>query len=335
MAKRVTIDDIAEAMQISKTQVSRALRDVYGVSEETRSQIIVKAYEMGYDMSNIRRKKKQGRRVGVVIPKSDLADEFFYLRMVYNLEKIFNDQRIDFKLCIMEEGVDAKTLITAIREYEVSMLLTVGMVPDDIISALSSTGYPLAAIDARSDGLRVNRLCFNNYAGTYQLTRYILSNGHKRVVFAGDPEFTYNFRQRYLGYETCMKESGFEASHIHFTRSGTCNDSELDRLLHSNSAPTAFVCANDRIAFALYEELARRGLSIPKDVSVVGFDNVDRCEWSDPPLTSIDFNPRIIADAAATLLMECVKYPEATTRCVTLDANLIIRQSVAHLKDNQ
>ncbi len=329
MSKRVTIDDIAEAMQISKTQVSRALRDVYGVSEETRSQIIVKAYEMGYDMSNIRRKKKQGRRVGVVIPRSDLADEFFYLRLVYNLEKIFNEQHIDFKLCIMEDGADEKTVLAAIREHNVSMLLTVGMVPDDVISALSSTGYPLAAVDARGEGLRVNRLCFNNYAGTYQLTRYILSNGHTNVVFAGDPDFSDNFAERHRGYVTCMKEGGLPPIIISFSRSGTCSSAELDRLLAGKIPPTAFVCANDRIAFSLYEELAQRGLSIPEDISVVGFDNVDRCEWSDPPLTSVDFNPRIIADAAAKLLMECVKDPDATTRCVTLDANIIIRQSVA------
>lgn len=335
MQSRVTFSDIAEKLNISKSLVSRALGDKYGVSDETRSHIRITAVEMGYDFRNIRRnnKKNSVRTSTVVLTRAALSDELFYLRLIYSIERELNERHIEFNLCVIESE-DEKELLIGLNRICSDGVIVIGMVSLENTAAILSGGMPTVMIDFQHDHLKVNRITINNYAGTYEAAKYLYSLGHRAIGFAGWVDYSNNFRNRYRGFCDLMCANGLAGTKYSCTgapSADSCvlmNTERFSGLLSGDDRPTAVICGNDRIAFSVYEIAGQSGLQIPGDLSVIGFDNVDKCGWVTPKLTSIDFNQNQIAHYAVEMLIDSMKSSAAATRSVVLDANITIRESV-------
>ena len=335
MRGRTTISDIAEKLNLSKSLVSRALGDKYGVSDETRSRIRITAVEMGYNFRNIRGggKKNSVYTSTVILTRAALSDELFYLRLIYSLEHELNERHIEFNLYVIESK-NEKEIIIGLNHICSDGVIVIGMVSLENTAAILSSGMPAVMIDFQYDHIKVNRITVNNYAGTYDAAKYLYSLGHRAIGFAGWADYSNNFANRYLGFCDFMRANGLDGVK-HSCIGAPASDSRVlmntgsfAELLNGSNHPSAVICGNDRIAFAVYEIAGQSGLRIPDDLSVIGFDNVDKCEWVKPKLTSIDFKQNQIARYAVEILIDSMKSASSATRSVMLDANITLRESV-------
>jgi len=336
MRKRVTMDDIAAELKVSKSLVSRALSDKYGVSEETRSLIKMTALRMGYKIATPE-KSKNGKpeSITLVVAQHDLQDAGFWVKVINAVERELQKHRISVFLSISQE--ENKSIPISIDQAKSSGVIILGQVPMEHIAAVNSTGLPVVFIDSKYAHLRNDHVMVNNFSASYEATRYVVQCGHRKVAFVGDPKYAYSFAERYRGYRDYVEGrpdvttfdviGKCESFYIPFDRS------EFLKMINSKDRPTALICANDPTAFIVYDILASCNVKIPEDISVIGFDNVEKCLWLTPKLTTMNVPKEAMGKRAVELLLQRLQDPSRSYELVLLSGDLVIRDSVQILED--
>lgn len=338
--KRVTIADIAKQLGYSNSTVSRALNDRPGISESAKSEIRILAVEMGYDLKNIYSKRKKSKigdvkLINIIVTKDNFLDENFFREIIWEIEQALFKKNIDVKFSIVEK-VENNDLLMTLKRPRADGAIIFGLIlmsRKSIYEAVYS-GLPIVFVDMPSANIKVDWITLNNYMGCFDAASYLLQEGHDRITFIGDINFSANIHERYQGCKDCANQYGatwIEAgnvSKIDLTGNVTINKSRLKELMFSAAPPTAAVCANDRTAFVLYEALEELGLSVPEHLSVIGFDNVEKCQNVKPPLTSISIPKAEMGKEAVRLLLDRIANREKTTVSLRFDTSLTLRDSV-------
>lgn len=333
------MDNIAREAGVSKSLVSRALSGKYGVSDEKRHQITLAAFKMGYQFSqkssNSRPMKMES--VSIVVTKMDLIDKSFTIKIVNYMEYELKKKGISVFLSIIN-GKEDFDIPISIQQMKTNGLLLLGDIPLDTIVKLCTTGLPIVMVDVWYLNVKLDNVMANNFTGAFEVTEYLINMGHRKIAFVGSPEYSFSFVERHRGYLECMqlhREKGtinYEATDTfedHFT---PFSPSSFREILRKTDRPTAIVAANDPVAFKLYQILDKEGLKIPGDISIVGFDNVEKCDWVKPKLTSVNISKETIAKRAIDLLLTRIREPEENREMVLVNTNLIERDSVASLE---
>jgi LacI family transcriptional regulator len=337
--KRVTLEDIAKAVDCSKSVVSRAIHNKYGVSEATRNRIYIAALELGYDFDSLYSSTRKKRRteigyISILITKVNLLDDRFYGQMVCGIENVLNAQNLNFGLNIVET-MHYQDMIDILRRSRVSGVIIIGLVSYKNVAEIICNGIPVVLLDTMFNNLKVDRVTLNNYNGAREAAEYLFSNGHRNIAFWGDAGFSSNFADRYRGIrEFCEEISDNVRTDLSVI--GECepgsdiiaDEKQIKKVLEMQDRPTAVICATDQIGFKLYDIAHKCGLSIPEDLSVIGFGNNDQCDRVDPRLTSVDIPKYLLGQEAADLLIKRIKNSEAPPLMVQMEPKLIIRDSV-------
>jgi DNA-binding LacI/PurR family transcriptional regulator len=174
---------------------------------------------------------------------------------------------------------------------------------------------------------------FDGFRGEYEAVRYVVSQGHRNIVFVGD--FTYPWsRNRHAGFLKACHEAKIKANSITNARPPgfvAYGEWACDSLLKRKPLPTAVVAVNDEVAFGLWRSFRRRGVRIPDDISLVGFDDREEATLMDPPLTTVRVRKEEIGQACLRTLLERLRNPEMAFVEKTLATDLIVRETVKQL----
>lgn len=343
--KKVTLQVIADELNVSKALISKALSNDPSVNEVTKENIWKKAEEMGYRVKQSRMKftAAQTGNIAVLMPRAYLDDIEYWGKVLQGIESELNQHKFSMILSSIDLTLGSKdALPTSILEKKVDGAIVMGHLPDSYIELLKFNQFPFVMLDANLMDPTIDHILANNYLGAYRATGHLLENGHRRLGFVGDKNTSWSFRERYRGFLEAIED--FERKQeveieslvipgIGVSGTGMYVSSQLpvslEKSLKNANALTALFCANDLTAFEVLSVMDRMGLRCPDDVSVIGFDDLTLCEMMQPKLTTVRVPKGDIGIRAVEVLLRRIEQPEITPEHVLLSTQLIQRASVA------
>ena len=209
--------------------------------------------------------------------------------------------------------------------------IVLGQVSKAYVEALQNTDCALVFLDFYTDQANMDCVLTDNFYAVYEMTNYLIEQGHRRIAFVGNLHSTSSIQDRYLGYYKSMLEH-----RLPHTPELVINDrNEQGKFIPlelPEQLPTAFVCNCDQVAYELMQTLNRKGYRVPDDCSVVGFDNDLYSELASPKLTTVAVDREEMARTAAKIVLKKVKKSETRYGRVFVKGNLIHRESVRLLQ---
>jgi LacI family transcriptional regulator len=335
MASKVTMDEIARRLGVSKTTVSLALANKPGVSDEVRKPIIDMAGRLGYSPHSSRVAPLLKRRaVLVVFQRNPVQTEISGLALRYldGIQTVADDSKLRVLITtIGPQELVPEHSIEIFRSEPVGILgaLLMGLKSptDPVISQLRGLGIPIAAVNRHWPHSDHSFVSVDNASAEADLVRYLCRLGHRKIAFAcfkRDEGYSW-LEQRQNGYLTALGEQGPTGRQCCVCAADRAQ--AVDAILHQCPDVTAICAANDSIALALISELRSRSILVPQDISVVGFDDDVSVPASDPPLTTIGFDATEMGYLAARTVLEQATRTEVIRTQITLRAHLVERES--------
>jgi len=317
MNKKITMDDIAKKVGVSKNAVSIALRGLPGVSEDMRQLILKTAADLGYQRPTSNLEFSQTNQTICIIMSANIdKGRDFFEGIVYGIE---NEARRNGIACnIFWQNDD---LPAGIFESSFYGIICVGIFKSDYLLKLKTSNLPVILVDHYIYDLDVNTILTDNLTGGYLATRHLIDLNHPSIAFVGDVNFSPSYYDRWLGY---MKALGQlqqtpNTQGIYF--------SSASDVIKKETLPSAFVCCSDFVAMDLYKILTKINLKIPDDVSVVGFDNSLFSEKLYPELTTLHVKRHDLGKNAVQRLLFILNTPDHEPKAVLLRPELVKRNS--------
>lgn len=304
-----TIKDIASIAGVSISTVSRVLNfdESLNVSDSTRQKILKIADELEYTSSSKKKKsKKNNKNIGILCwcnYEEELADPY-YLSIRLVVERICSERCIN--LVKLDENIDLKLV------KELSGILVIGNYYTDMVEKMSNDNDNIVYVDYSPDESKYDSVVIDKKKATFDLLNYIYEIGHRRIGLIGGKDLNENYEnmmidERDIEYQYFMKCKGiynpkyiYTASRFNF-KSGY----ELTKeMLKEKERPTAVFVENDTMAIGAYKAIAEEGLTIPDDISIVGFNDQPSAKYMVPSLTTVKLSTEYLASAAIDLVLE-------------------------------
>jgi LacI family transcriptional regulator, galactose operon repressor len=327
----ITIKEVAAEAGVSIATVSRVLARKEGVADEVRERVTRAAAKLDYHPNRLARGLRLGRRkvIGVIIP--DLQNSFF-TGVAYGVEAALYTAGYTLLLGHSDglperEQVQLKLLR---GEGVAGLVFMAGNRPGANYETLRSWNIPVVAVDRALGDLDVDLVCSDNRDGMRQAVSHLCSLGYKDIAFVNGPTGISVTEERLGGYQDGLRNAGIALReslilHSDFRQKGGYE--AMGRLLDLPQPPRAVVVANNRMTLGALEAINERGVRIPQDLALVGFDDMPWATSVRPPLTTVAQPVEELGRAAAHLLLERLKDPKRIARRVVLPTRLMVRAS--------
>ncbi len=345
MKKKVTIQDIADALGISRNTVSKAINNSEGLAEATREKILEKAVEMGYKQFSYVNSAASFTHspVGAVSDPPAFQGEIALLSTVFLTKSHFSSLMLDkFQREISqlgyvvnfhrvtEDDLGKKTLPITFRQEQIKGIICIEMFNRDYDEMVCDLGIPVLFVDGPAKisafSLPADQLYMDN--GT-EISRFVydaLNKGDRRIGFIGNPNHCHSFYERYLAFTLTMHLSGVPVDEKYCIRYNH-HEEIIDQLAALDMLPDIFVCANDFVAIDAMRALISLGKRVPEDVRILGFDDSSESRHSSPTISTVHIHTQIMAYEAMHLLISRIKEPSLDFRTVYTQTDLIERES--------
>ncbi|MDR6881149.1 LacI family transcriptional regulator/LacI family purine nucleotide synthesis repressor [Bacillus sp. 3255] len=318
MNAKTSMQDIADRLGISKNAVSLALNHKPGVSEELRMRVFEAAQALHYP-AEAKPKKKMSHLL-VLVPESIQNDKSCYYQVFWSIEQRAKDLGYTTIISGVTKEMEQRLALPDLY-YEIAFggMLIVGAFHPDYIRKLSAAGLPLVTVDHSYDGLQLDAVVTANAEEAYKMTSHLIRLGHRRLGFIGASPMTKSIRDRWYGFNNALADAGLAADEAHChpgsaSRAYEMTDAAREELasyvnaLKPDDLPTAWFCANDRLAIALIQLLSAKGIRVPEDVSVAGFDDIESAQLIMPRLTTIRVQREQLGREAVDVLIRKLEH---------------------------
>ncbi len=330
---KVTIKVIAKEVGVSPSTVSRALRDYPLISSTTKKRIREVAEKLGYRPNILARGlvTKRSYTIGLIV--LDISNPF-YAEIAEGVEEVFSSKGYSVFLCNSAYDPEKeRKYIYLLQERRVEgIIITCFNVNLPHIQDLWHNGPPFVPIDwFPGDNPCVTT---NNVEGARQAIEYLLSIGHRRIAYLAGPSQLPGAMDRVKGYKEALKKYGIPFSEeliIYENSSAKDGYKNFIELLRRGIKFTALFCANDMVAIGAMRAAQEKGIRIPDDVSLVGYDDTEIASLLSVPLTTVWQPRREQGVTAACLLMDMLLGKERSLQKVVMEQKLVIRASTKPL----
>lgn len=334
----VTIKDIAKALGLSTSTISRALRDSHEISAETKQLVLECAEKLNYKPNPIALslKEKRSRSIGVVV--CEIANSFFS-QVINGIESIAYDRGYNVIVAQSHESYEREVVdlqFLSSRSVD-GIIISLATETTDLshIQALHDRGMPIVLFDRVNEEINTHKVIVDNYRGAYDATEHLINNGFKRIAALAGSEFLSITAERLAGYHDALKANGLQYSkeYVQHCYYGGMVFSEVEegvnKLLTLKQKPDAIITTSDKLTTGCLRTLKRRGIVIPDEMGLIGFSNYDIAELVDPPLTVIRQPAEEMGKAATELLLQLVesKRPVKEFEKRVLTPELQVRES--------
>lgn len=326
----VTIRDVARRAGVSISTVSRVLNNTCAVNEDKRQHVIEAAHALGYT-PNPAARSLLGKRtggLGVLLP---FVGAEFFSDFLTGLDEAA--QSNDFFLMISTSHRNAEEFRAAIHAMEKRVDGMIVMATDLTADAgmVPRGGGPLVFVNTYVDDDSLNVINFDNFGGSYQVTKHLLESGHQEIAIIKGPTEARDASERIRGYRAAMAEFGMEdTSSLEYQGEYTQEAGYVATrsiLEVANPLPTAIVCANDYCAMGALRALNEADLVIPDDVAIAGFDGIISGQYTQPSLTSVSVPMHAIGTRAVGRLIELIDGKDDSPRQEVVPVALVTRAS--------
>lgn len=330
--KEVTMQAIAERLNVSKVTVSKALNDKEGVSEELKVKIKQVAEELGYKILNSEPAQEVPRNIAIIVKEryvntSDYVT--FYLKFYQKLAVSLNAKGYICNLFTLNDSKQkGKELPKLFLDNHISGVVIMGDINKEYIQAIKSLSIPMIFLDFYDSENNIDCILTDSYHSSYALTNHLLQNGHKEIGFVGNIRSTSSIQDRFLGYYRSLLEAGIPMNEEWIIPDRGDEGEKVDFRLPER-VPTAFVCNCDSTAYQFIEFLKRAGYRVPEDISIVGFDNDIYAEICSPKLTTIAVNMETMTRKTTEMIISKLEHRvEDKQTKIFVTGDIIYRDSV-------
>lgn len=327
----VTMRDLGKRLGVSAVTVSKALAGKSGVSEEMRRRIIELADELGYVNPNAQAgRMARGLDVGIIVPDQFFSNDTFYAMFYKQLMQTLADAGHFGMLELVPDSMQKALLLpNIVRSSRVEALILLGQPTEEYTRLLVAQQLPVVTLDFYYASLPVDAVVGDSTFGAALLTRHLIGQGHRDIGFVGNAKATSSIMERYLGFasEMMMHDLPVRPECVVCDR----NDSNVIQTLPlPDKLPTAFLCNCDIVARVLIDALRSRGVRVPEDVSVAGYDDFNNVPGS-LPLTTFRVDTAAMCQMAVKLVEErCAGDRKAPVRTV-VGGECVYRDSVRQI----
>lgn len=332
--QRITLKDIAKALNLSPSTVSRAMKNHPAISPETRNLVQKYAEEHKYKPNPMAMRLRLNRNnvIGVIVPE---IVHYFFSTVLAGIQEEAERQNYNILICHSNENYD--------REVKsVEMLLDAG-VDGILVSQSKSTvkyghfqeiidnGIHLVFFDRICTGINTDKVVVDDYVGAFHAVNYLIETGCNRIVFLGANPHLPISTNRKMGYEDALRNHRLPIENEFIA---VCDTPDLvqevvPRMLSRQPVPDAFFCINDEVAAYCLQLIKSAGFRVPDDISICGFTNSYITEVTSPTLTSVDQHGFEMGKESARLLINRISGLETKSGVVSrvVKTNLVVRES--------
>ncbi len=333
MTSRIaSIKDIARLADVSYSTVSRALRDSPLVNRETAEKIRRIAHEFGYAPSAAARSLVTRRTESVGVVVTSIVDPFA-AEVVGGIEDAAHEH--GFTVLLAESQTNPDREVSAVRLLEErrvdGIIVTSSRVGALYMRLLSRMRVPIVLLNNQHPSEFVHSVMIANTEASQRLVEHLIGLGHRRIAYLGDRFGDQSDTERFAGYRQAITESdmAFEPELvIHGDGRAEGGVTAMDALLALSNPPTAVFCYNDMSALGALRAIRARGLRVPGDISVAGFDDLPIVQYSDPPLTTVRQPMRHMGRMAMDTLFQLLSAADSK-HIIKVPGELIVRESTA------
>ena len=352
MAERVTIQDIADALGLSRNTVSKAINNTGLLAESTREKILQKAIDMGYKqfsyattVAGLNDRKTEAASAAkeiALFSTGPINNSHFASTMLDKLQRELSQLGYSFTMHrIQDEEVSALRPPAFYNKERTAGIICAETFDRAYADMLCGMGTPVLFVDspvtALGRPLQADCLYMENEANLYSIVGEMVRRGKKRIGFIGEHLHCQSFFERYMGYrkamylfrQPCLEEYCI-IGHKEGTKIASTEDYReylLESFQRLSAMPEVLLCANDFVALDALAVLRDMGLSVPEDVWLCGFDDSPESKVVTPSLTTIHIHSQIMGFSAAQLLLSRIKEPSLNFRTMHTETTLIYRKS--------
>jgi LacI family transcriptional regulator len=330
-----TLKDIAKAANCSLATVSKAINDKHDISAKTRQRILKIAEEYNFVPNAFGKglKKQRTENIGVIFCREfqPLSVNPFYSRVLEGIEAELAINNYNLVLHLLPEvyrGEYPKML----RERHVDGVVLVGVLEEAFINRLQSDNIPTILIDPKIITDDFSQILIDNEYGGYQATRFLINHGHERVAFISGDLNRESFRLRYSGYLKALKTCGLPVNQDYIQTGGLENGYEhVSALIKCTQRPTAIFAANDINAIYGCQAVKDHNLTIPDDISIIGFDDIEMAKMMTPALTTVRVYKEEMGSIAVRKLFGIINKTEKLASII-VPVRIVERDTVKSIK---
>lgn len=327
----VTLSDVARASGTSASTASRALSGRGYVAEAVRTRLLATAEQLGYVPNASARtlKQQRSRVIGVVV--SDVSNPF-YARVAAGTEQTLRE--LDYQMVLVTDNNEASEELLAARTFLALRAPGVVITPlgGDASLLLRSHGVAVVEVDRQLAPGQCDGVVLDNVRGAREATEHLLELGHRRIgLLVVDTDWTSD-AGRLDGYREAMEAAGLGIDERLVVKVGPRETATIGRqigALVDARQPTALFAANNVLAVEAWHVMRSRGIRLPSDMSLIGFDDVPWMEMVSPGLTVVSQPALEFGRRAARLLLERLEQPGRPARTERLAPELVVRASTA------
>ncbi len=335
--KRCTIKEVAARSGVSVATVSNVLQNKSHLySRETAERVWQAVRELGYRPSSVARSliRQRTDTIGVILEeRQELVLDPYVMSVLegileytvprdypIKIVSMMYQQRPDSFQAHVDDGSVDGVILVAPRTHSAALQWAVETDIPAVVAGSTLPGTPLPCVDV------------DDIPAFYHAVRWLVGMGHQRIGHIAGPQTHWSARRRLQAYHQGMHDMGIAVEPgwvVEGQYTPPSGKQAMERLLEVSPPLTAVVCGNDWMAMGAMEAIHQRGLRVPDDISLVGFDDIESAQWVMPPLTTFRQPMRQIGAKAAELLIEQVETGKREREVVLFPAELIVRQSVA------
>ncbi|SHO59204.1 HTH-type transcriptional repressor PurR [Vibrio quintilis] len=333
-----TIKDVARLAGVSTTTVSHVINKTRFVAEATQEKVLDAVKSLNYAPSAVARSLKcnSTRTIGMLVTQSTNP---FFSEVIDGVESYCYRQGYTLILCntggLYEKQRD---YIRMLAEKRVDGILVICSDLTEVLLEMLD-GYqdiPKVVMDWGPESSQADKIIDNSEAGGYLATKYLIDHGHEKIACLSGQLSKAICKERILGYRRAMSEANLPTNDDWILEGNfECDTAVLaaDKIIAMDEKPTAIFCFNDTMALGLMSRLQQRGIKIPEDMSVIGYDNIEISEYFSPPLTTIHQPKRRVGKNAFEILLERIKNKEHERRIFEMHPEIVARDTVKKLKN--
>lgn len=334
----VTIKDIARALNLSTSTVSRALRNSYEINAETKKLVMEYAEKVNYRPNPIALslRDSKSKSIGVIIP--EIANHFFS-QLINGIESIAYNMGYHVVIFQSHESYErevANTNYLVSRKVD-GLLVSLSSLTTDLkhFEELMDKGMPIVFFDRVPKEIETYKVVADNFLGSYEATQHLISIGKKRIAHITSPSYLSITTERLAGYRKALEDNyiPFDESYVKYCHHGgklsSENEAAMRELLEMEERPDAILTASDRLTTGCLVALHQNHIKIPDQIAVVGFTNINVAELLNPPLTAVVQPALEMGQQAVDLLIRLIEHPKKVSAFETrsFKTALTVRES--------
>lgn len=352
MSNKVTIQDIADALGISRNTVSKAINNTGILADSTRDKVLQKAMEMDYKQFSyvtitnskgdmILQEPKKDQEIALFTAKF-LGDSHFSSTMLDKFQRETSQLGYGFSMHrLLPEEIEALSIPKSFNGKKTAGIICYEMFDYEYSQMLCGLDIPVLFVDspviAQKEPLKADRLYMDNETGIYTFVNEMLKRGKTQIGFIGEYMHCQSFFERYMAYRNamhlhslpCPDEYCLLGNNEHVKNPDSQDYQEyltgcFQKMQH---LPDVFICANDFVAIDAMHTLRKLGYDVPGDVYLCGFDDSPESRIVTPSLTTIHIHSQIMGFSAVHLLISRIREPSLNYRTIHTETDLVFRES--------